>query len=828
MNEERIWDIHWTANNECYVATEEQGVVHFTEDNLLNQYTKVNGIKTNQIYRITESTTGDIWFSTLGNGILKFENKLLVNYHDGAGIKGNQIFDVEIDNNGEIMIGSDEGFSIYTFQGDQVEEIANYGTKDGLPSNDITSVSSKNGEIWLGSSNGLAQILNGRVRIPDFNAGLLSPKVNCLLQDSQGNLWIGTDNGYNLYMNKDLYRVNEDRGFINNEVQTIIEHSNGDIWMGTLGGLVRLRGTEYTDFNKEDGLIELSIHAIAENKNGDLWLGTFGGGIFMFSEGNDSIPISLIAGNDILSSNNIYSLEFLSDSVLIAGTESGFDHITIGPDNQVRHSVHYDVNDGYPGGGNNLNALAIQDDLVWFGNSEGLVRFDPSQQSDQAPPELQINRLKLFFEEQDWKTYGPTVPWFNLPHDLMLPYKDDHLTIGFSSIFYGNHNGISYSYFLEGQSKDWSPYLQSMEVDFPGLRPGKYNFQVKAKNKYGIEGDTESFSFEIKPPFWMRPWFIILVVIILIASVILYVNWRTRKLQLEKIRLEKIVEERTHEVVKQKEEIERQHDIVVKQNDEIEASIHYAERIQKAVVPSEDLLKHNFDDSFILWRPQHIVSGDFYWVGEKNNIIIFTAADCTGHGVPGAFMSMLGVSYLNQIVLEESTTDPGKILDKLRDHIINSFSQKEQGEAERKDGMDIAMCAFNKKTKKLYYSGAYNPLYLVRHKGSESEIIEYSADKMPVGLYAIMDGFKTVEINYQKGDSIYLTSDGFPDQFGGERFKKFMKKRFREMLLSNQDKSFPEQKHIYDETLEKWMSFKDPDGEEIDQTDDVLVIGVMM
>ncbi len=826
---ERVWDIRWTGKNECFVATEDQGVIHFNEQGILNHFTKDNGITTNQIYRITESRNGDIWFSTLGNGILKYENRMFVNYRGGVGINGTQIFAVETNANEDLLIGTDEGLSAYSFEGDHPSLVANYNTNNGLPSSEITSIACSGNITWLAGSNGVAKLENGRISMPEFNAGLRGQNVYCLMVDSEENLLIGTSSGYSIYINNELHQINlVEKGFDSNDVQTILEHSSGDIYMGTMVGLMKRHGEDLTSFDKAEGLMELNINALAEDKNGDVWIGTFGGGIFLFSQEYDSIPIQQIAGNDILSSNNIYSLVFLNDSVLVAATESGFDEITIGPNNTVVQSIHYDVNDGFPGGGNNLNALVVDQGLVWFGNNEGLVKFDPSQRSDQAPPELQINRLKLFFEEQDWKTYGPTVPWFNIPDNLMLPYHDDHLTIGFSSIFYGNHSGLSYSYFLDGQSKDWSPYIQSREVDFPGLRPGKYNFQVKAKNKYGMAGDISSISFEIKPPFWMQPWFIILVILILFASVILYVRWRTRKLQLEKIQLEKIVKERTHEVVMQKEHIEKQHDIVVQQNDEIEASIHYAERIQKAVVPSEDILKNNFDDSFILWRPQHIVSGDFYWVGEKGDNVIFAAADCTGHGVPGAFMSMLGVSYLNQIVLEENTVKPSEILDKLRDHIINSFSQKEQGEAERKDGMDIALCTYNKKTKKLYYAGAYNPLFLIRDSGEGPELIEHNADKMPVGLYAIMDGFKTIEVDYHKGDSIYMFSDGFPDQFGGERFKKFMKKRFREMILSNHGKSLPDQKQVFDDTLEAWMGFKDQEGGEIIQTDDVLVVSVKM
>lgn len=829
ISEDRIWDIHWTGKGECYVATETQGVICFTGDKLMDHFTKEKGLRSDQIYSITENAKGDLWFSTLGKGILLYENKLLVKYTDQTGIQGTRIFDVEVSHKGEIMIGTDEGFSVYEFRGDIPVLNSAYTKESGLPFSEITSIEQGADNTWLAGSGGVIRLEKGKIHIPDFNAGLSENTVNCLLEDSRGTLLIGTKNGYSAYINNELHRIDlEERGFISNEVQTIIEHSNGDIWLGTLGGIIRRHGEDMISYDKEEGLMELNVHALAEDSKGDIWIGTFGGGIFKYSQVYDSLQITLVAGSDVLSSTNIYSLAFLNDSVLIAATESGFDQIHMDPDNTISRIIHYDMADGYPGGGNNLNALLVHKNLAWFGNSEGLVRYDPSRQNSLDPPKIQINRLKLFFEEQDWSAYGETRPWFNIPEDLSLPYSDDHLTIGFSSILYGDHSGLSYSYFLEGQSKDWSPYLNISEVDLPGMRSGKYTFMVRAKNKFGVVGDTASFNFEIRPPFWMQPWFIITAIIVLAAAVVLYVRWRTRKLQLENIRLEKIVEERTREVVAQKEEIERQHGIVKHQNEEIEASIHYAERIQKAIIPSEEILKDNFTDSFILWRPQHIVSGDFYWVGQKNDHIIFTAADCTGHGVPGAFMSMLGVSFLNQIILEEGTVDPGQILDKLRQHIVSAFSQREHEEGDRKDGMDIAMCSFNTKTRKLYFAGAYNPLFQIRPKADEYELFEHNASKMPVGLYAIMDPFETLEIDFKKGDSLYMFSDGFPDQFGGERFKKFMKKRFREMLLNNQEKALPDQKKVYNEALEAWMSFKDPDGEEIIQTDDVIVMGVKL
>lgn len=830
LNGERVYDIHWTAGDGCYVATDKQGVVHFDNRGIIDHFTKESGIHTNQVYRITETAGGDLWFSTIGKGILKYERKLLVKYHKEAGVRGTRFYELLPGWEGEMMVGSDEGFTIYEFDGDRPEEVVHYGEDDGLPASNITAVTTDGKGIWLGCSEGLVRIANGAVSVPEFNSGLGSKRVNCLLSDVEGNLWIGTDNGYSLYTGGELFRINEAQGFVNNEVQTIIEHSSGDIYLGTLGGLVRMRGQEYTDFVREDGLTEVMIHALAEDRNGDLWIGTFGGGIFLFDMDHDSVPIRKIAGKEVLSSGNIYSLGFLNDSVLLAATESGFEQITIDRDNNVVQTVHFDVNDGFPGGGNNINALYIDEqDRAWFGNSEGLVRFDPACAGlVREPPEIYITNLKLFFKEQDWSRWGETVPWFDLPKELTLSHNDNHLTIGYSGVFYGNPDDLTYSYFLDGQSKDWSPFLAARDVDFPGLRPGRYLFHVKAKNKYGVTGEETTFSFYIRPPFWQRPWFMILVLVVLVVTVVVIIRLRTRQLQQETIRLEKIVAERTREVVEQKDQIEKQHDIVVKQNMEIEASIHYAERIQKAVIPSQDLLKRNFEESFIIFRPQHIVSGDFYWVGQKSGKLVFTAADCTGHGVPGAFMSMLGISYLNQIVLEENQFDPGKILDQLRTHIINSFKQREQEMEDRKDGMDICLCSYDLETKKLRCASAYNSLLLVRANGAEAECIEYEADRMPVGLYSVMDNFRTFEVDFRQGDKIYLYSDGFPDQFGGPKYKKYMKKRFKQMLVEHYDKPMEEQKETFTGMLADWMSYQDPDGEPIQQIDDIIVMGIRL
>ncbi len=261
-------------------------------------------------------------------------------------------------------------------------------------------------------------------------------------------------------------------------------------------------------------------------------------------------------------------------------------------------------------------------------------------------------------------------------------------------------------------------------------------------------------------------------------------------------------------LIKQKSKIE-------KQNKEITQSIFYASRIQKAVLPSNENLKNLFTDYFILYKPRNIVSGDYYFAQKINDYILFTAADCTGHGVPGAFMSMMGISMLNQIVHDNKVKTAAQVLNIMRENIKLSLNQSGK-KNEQKDGMDMALCALNTKTNILQFAGAYNSLIIIR----DNEMIEYKADRMPVGIYVKeKESFTNHEIKVQKNDIIYIFSDGYADQLNYETNQKFMKKRFKRFLLEISSKSLNEQKEILNNKFEEWKG----DGE---QVDDVVIFGV--
>jgi serine phosphatase RsbU (regulator of sigma subunit) len=260
----------------------------------------------------------------------------------------------------------------------------------------------------------------------------------------------------------------------------------------------------------------------------------------------------------------------------------------------------------------------------------------------------------------------------------------------------------------------------------------------------------------------------------------------------------------------QKNLIEAQKEIVEEAHQEIKDSIAYAKRIQSAILPPNKLIKEYLKEYFILYKPKDVVAGDFYWVEHKDGKVLFAAADCTGHGVPGAMVSVVCNNALNRSVREHGLKIPGEILAMTRDIVIEEF---EKSEEDVKDGMDVALCSLE--GMKLQYAGAHNPLWIIRN----GEIIETKANKQPIGKFDNPEPYTTHSFELEQGDSIYIFSDGYVDQFGGEKGKKFKAKAFRELLLSIQNKTMEEQKLVIDETFENWKG-------SLEQIDDVCVIGV--
>ncbi|RLD45588.1 MAG: hypothetical protein DRI86_05385 [Bacteroidetes bacterium] len=383
----------------------------------------------------------------------------------------------------------------------------------------------------------------------------------------------------------------------------------------------------------------------------------------------------------------------------------------------------------------------------------------------------------------------------------ILDYKDHNLVFKFSGISNKVSSNLEYRWWLEGYDNDWEVWNKKTEVRFTNLHEGEYTFWVQTRDIYGNESSKLSYSFTIIPPWNRTIWAYISYFILFIAFVWGAIQYSTRKLKL-------IITQATAEIQKQKTDIETK-------NEEIVSSIRYAQRIQEAVIPNKIQMGKAFPDHFVLWKPRDIVSGDYYWMMEKDGKLILAAADCTGHGVPGAFMSIMGISFLNEIAHNPKVQSAAAALDMLRQNVITSLNQ-EGSKTNTKDGMDMSICVYDFDNMIMEFAGAYNPMYMIR----DGELSTIKADRMPIGIHERdNNSFTNIKFNMHKGDVFYILSDGYIDQFGGEKGKKFMTKRFKKLLLEIYTKPMADQKEILWQTLLSWRG-------DIEQLDDIIVIGV--
>lgn len=295
------------------------------------------------------------------------------------------------------------------------------------------------------------------------------------------------------------------------------------------------------------------------------------------------------------------------------------------------------------------------------------------------------------------------------------------------------------------------------------------------------------------------------------------------KIRLALEQSKKVIEQKHEELVLQKKEIQTQKDTLELKNREITDSISYAKSIQNSLIPSEEKFRSTVQSGFVLFQPKDIVSGDFYWVHQQNEIVYYVTADCTGHGVPGGFMTMLGLSFLEQIIINQGIEEPAEVLNRMREKIIKTLNQYEE-EGKNKDGMDINVCRLNTLTGELRFAAANNNLYVIRNaqaSASERTLEVFKADRQPCGYHILEKPFSAQKTMLQSGDCVYTFTDGYPDQFGGPKGKKFRYKQFEEMLLDNAHKEMTEQRKILSATLKSWRGAHE-------QVDDVLVIGVKM
>ena len=792
---------------------------------LLNNtnYDTEEGLQNNEVCSIVNDSQGRIWIGYYGGGGLSFlqsKGNEWLHLSENLGLKSSTVNNFFEDNESNIWLGtSGSGCEVITPSFTSF----NLSTKQGLSDQEINTIAGDfNGNIWIGTDYSGINVLDKNkktLRYISEDDGLSSNSIKVIFC-SKNKTWIGTENGLDFYDNLEhkLFHVKFNGKNKETPVLSIIEGKNNDVWIGTYGnGVYKLTLNENgnyhaSHFNKNNGLPSNLIMSLYCHKNGNVYIGTDGAGLLQLNSINSNkykYNLKSVTTNSGQILNSVLSLTSCKN-ILYAGTDKGLAQLNI----TNLNLQNLDKQQGLAALDFNNNAsYTDKKGQLWWGIGSVVSVMRPYFALPYQLPcyitEIEINakplnkiltenkKIKYRLNDQKKAPYA-------LQDQLELPNNFNHFTIHYSGMQIANNDKTEYQYILVGSDTTFTNRTNENHAEYRNLSPGKYQFKVRSKGYNGSWSNFDTFSFTISPPWYKTYWAYTLYLILILFSTRLYFKWRLNYLKDQNEKLQIAVHEKTKEINEKSLEMKK--------------SIEYSKGLQESILQKPNSLKTLFADSFLLYLPKDIVAGDFYWWHKHNELIFITAADCTGHGVPGAMLNVICINALNKAIIDEGIYDPGKILDRLIQLVGETFMH-----GDRKDGMDLSFCVFNEQNNKLLWAGANNPLWLIKNNG---DFIELKPNKQAIGLpdpSKSIIPFTTHELVLENGDRLYMFTDGFADQFGGKKDlpkgKKLKYKPFLAQLIQLNNLNMLEQEIELKTFFETWKG-------NVDQTDDVCLIGI--
>lgn len=757
---------------------------------IVDYYNKANGFITDNVKSVYEDADGVIWCGNYGNGISRLQKKnfTLIPESGNAGniqvISENKqfiwvsattgLFKLETEGNNileripahklpglitalyaegmeKLWIGTGQGVYILDTK---TKKISRYKIGSGNLENSITCITSYEGSIWIGTRKGLCKVSSSGTKtwFTIGNGGLPHNNVNSLYVDHSGRLWISSHCNTLAYIQNNKIHKNSlslDPRLM--WISSVTEAPDSSIWVATMGnGTLRIKNSNVIKMGPREGLLSDFCHGILADNYGNIWI-THKEGLSKVRTRDRFIKSYPNPGK----TNNLYMLN---------------------PDAVCRD---------YTGN-------------IWLGTNQGLLCYESSTQTVLGQKPV-VDITSVIINGNMVRVRTP----------LILKPGRYKIVVEYIAVSLTEPDAVEYELMLDGYDTQ-SAETRKRSVSY-NLTEGKYKLMIHAVTGSGLRTATPAeMVIIIRKPVWKYWWFFPILGISLILFLFLRFHTRERRLTNEKRTLEEAVHERTKEIEFQKNEIECQRDLIRSKNKEITSSIRYAQKIQSAVLPPRDAIHSIFPEYMLFMKPKDIVSGDFYWITKKNGKIIFTVADCTGHGVPGAFMSMLAMTMLKEII---NTLDPlstEQVVNRLHAMVNHSLNESKM------EGLDLSLCIYDKKNKKLQFTGAMNHLVYIRN--NKMEVLH--ADHYSVNsLREDFQPFSMTEIDVQSGDVFYLFSDGYMDQFGGDKDKKFSSRQFYGLLMEIHQMPMLQQERILDVRLKAWMK-------DTEQTDDITVLGI--
>jgi ligand-binding sensor domain-containing protein len=820
-----------STENTLLVGTDGSGLDYLKlkpqkNNNLLINKTNYNieeGLQNTEVCSVINDSQGRIWIGYYGGGglsLLQSKGNDWLHLSESVGLKSGAVnCFYEDDENNIWLASSGAGCEILTpnFYNFRIT------TNNGLSDNEINTITNdQQGNVWIGTAYSGINILDKNKKsisyISEIN-GLSSNSIKYIFC-SKNKTWIGTEKGLDYYDNvtHQLFHVELSKKFKETPVFSIVEGKNNDVWIGTYGnGVYQLilneNGNYYAShFNKTNGLSSDLIMSLYCHRNGTIYAGTDGAGLLQINSSNSNknkYNVKSITTNSGLTDNSVLSLTACKN-ILYLGTGKGLAQLNL---NNL-DLQNLDKQQGLAAlDFNNNAAYTNKQGQLWWGIGSVVSVMRPYFALTHKLPcyitsidinDMPLNKILRANKKIKYKLNSQKKAPYALQDQLEFPYNLNHFTFHFSGTQIANNNKTHYQYILVGSDTAFTNRTNENFAEYRNLSPGKYQFKVRSKGYNGSWSNFDTLSFSILPPWYKTYWAYSLYLILILFSTRLYFKWRLNYLKDQNEKLQIAVHEKTKEINEKSLEMKK--------------SIEYSKGLQESILQKPNSLKTLFADSFLLYLPKDIVAGDFYWWYKHNELIFITAADCTGHGVPGAMLNVICINALNKAIIDEGIYDPGKILNRLIQLVGETFMH-----GDRKDGMDLSFCVFNEQNNKLLWAGANNPLWLIKSNG---KFIELKPNKQAIGLpdpSKSIIPFTTHELILEKGDSLFLFSDGFADQFGGKKDlpkgKKLKYKPFLAQLLQINNLNMLEQEQELKTFFETWKG-------NVDQTDDVCLIGI--
>jgi ligand-binding sensor domain-containing protein/serine phosphatase RsbU (regulator of sigma subunit) len=799
IGNENVQSVFEDTEKQLWVSTLRSGVFKLSMPNgqgsfgTVTLFNKQNGLPGNAIKKIFEDLEGNIWIASYGDGLSLLSGQpLSFTDLEGAGLD-NDIQSVAVTEDNVYFIGGQGGLFRFKKGSDKTPVKIS-----SLPTDRVTALHLDGRSLFIGTETKglfLMDVNSTLVRRIPYEAYSMGNWISSIATDAQ-HVFLGTKDGI-YQLNKDLkeeahYTTND--GLPHNNIEFVYIDSKNRLLLATrANGIYHLTADGGINNLYPTGNGEIEFKSIAEDEEGGLWAATYGDGVFYFKK--DTVyQLTIPEG---LKADFCYSIIRGTNGSMWVGHRLGMSRINTG---NLRISI-YDQNIGITGDCN-LNAVCSdKSGIVYFGTTEGLLSYDPAKdKKKKLPPFTNIVNLLISDRVYDFNK------------EIVLPYRLYKLRIEFIGLSFSDPQAVRYQYKLEGHDLEWSDVTSQTFASYPRIEDGEYTFYLRSFNSEGLSQESPvTVRIKVKPPVWKTWWFILLSFLITIIAIYLIIKIREREQKKLQEYLERELKARTKEVVEQKEVIEIK-------NRDITDSINYAKRIQTSMLPPINRLQQHFSGSFVFYSPRDIVSGDFYWFDQVNdNKFTIVCADSTGHGVPGAFMSMIGSTLIKDICTREAGNSPSQVLQALDCELRNTLNQNLDDGTKPGDGMDIIVCEIDLKTHYVRYASAMRPMIIYRN--GEEIFIKGSRNSVG-GHYDREDNlFEDEGLQLSKGDIIYMFSDGYSDQFGGPMGKKFKMVRLKNLLQDIHHKPMDEQFIHVKNTFHLWK-------ENYEQVDDVLFMGI--